>query len=70
MLLRCKFNVVNRIIHQSVVRGINRRPKANVVNDRFHLIKYLNEAIDKVRGREVKQHEAMKKSQFLLLKNK
>ncbi|MDF1518838.1 MAG: transposase, partial [Lutibacter sp.] len=150
-LLRCGFNVVNRIIHLSVERGINRRPKdvafsnlsldekafkkghqyvtvlstplsgcvidiaegrdketaktllkqvvseenrnqietvsvdmwkaylnsveevfpnAKIVHDRFHLIKYLNEAIDKVRRREVKQHEDLKNSRFVLLKNK
>ena len=44
-------------------------PKANIVHDRFHLIKYLNEAIDKVRRREVKQHEELKNSRFALLKN-
>lgn len=150
-LLRCGFNVVNRIIHLSVERGMNRReedvsfthlsldekafkkghqyvtvlssplsgcvidlaegrdkqttrtllkqvicdqnrdnvetvsvdmwkaylnsveeifPNAKVVHDRFHLIKYLNEAIDKVRRREVKQHEELKNSRFALLKNK
>jgi transposase len=30
-------------------------PKANKVHDRFHLIKYLNEAVDNVRKREVKK---------------
>ena len=150
-LLRCGFNVVNRIIHLSVERGMDRRPKdvaftnlsideksfrkghryvtvlssplagcvidiaegrdtkaaksllekaitpdnrkavktvsidmwkaylnsveqvlprAEVVHDRFHLIKYLNEAIDKVRRREVKQQEALKNSRFVLLKNR
>lgn len=150
-LLRCGFNVVNRIIHSSVKRGIERRPKdaiftnisideksfkkghnyvtvvsspltgyvidvcesrdkastkellesiilpehrgsvetismdmwkayqssatevftrAKVVHDRFHLIKYLNDAIDKVRRREVKQHDGLKNSRFVLLKNK
>ena len=149
-LLRCGFNVVNRIIHHAVERGMERRPKdatftnlsldeksfrkghsyvtvlssplagcvidiaegrdmqatktllksvikpenrdsvetvsvdmwkaylnsvetilpnANVVHDRFHLIKYLNDAIDKVRRREVKQHEELKHSRFVLLKN-
>lgn len=43
-------------------------PKANIVHDRFHLIKYLNDAIDKVRRREVKQHEELKNSRFVLLK--
>lgn len=150
-LLRCGFNIVNRIIHGSVERGLERRPKngiftnlsideksfkkghsyvtvvstpltgsvidvcegrdkastkallekivapeqrdnvktismdmwkayqssveevftkAKVVHDRFHLIKYLNDAIDKVRRREVKQHKGLKNSRFALLKNK
>ncbi|NQX84867.1 MAG: transposase [Flavobacteriaceae bacterium] len=41
-----------------------------MVHNRFHLIKYLNNAIDKVRRREVKQHEELKNSRFVLLKNK
>ncbi len=45
-------------------------PKTKVVHDRFHLVKYLNDAIDKVRRREVKQHEELKNSRFALLKNK
>ncbi len=45
-------------------------PNAKVVHDRFHLIKYLNEAIDKVRRREVKIHEELKNTRFVLLKNK
>ena len=44
-------------------------PNAKIVHDRFHLIKYLNEAIDKVRRREVKKHEGLKNSRYALLKN-
>lgn len=44
-------------------------PKASKVHDRFHLIKYLNEAVDKVRKREVKHTEELKKSRYALLKN-
>jgi transposase len=44
-------------------------PQAAIVHDKFHLIKYLNEAIDKVRRREVKEHEELKKSRYALLKN-
>ena len=44
-------------------------PNASIVHDRFHLIKYLNEAIDKVRRREVKQHQDLKNSRYALLKN-
>lgn len=44
-------------------------PNAEIVHDKFHLIKYLNEAIDKVRRREVKEHEELKDSRYALLKN-
>ncbi len=44
-------------------------PNAAIVHDRFHLVKYLNEAIDKVRRREVRQHEELKNSRYALLKN-
>lgn len=44
-------------------------PQAAIVHDKFHLIKYLNEAIDKVRRREVKEHEELKQSRYALLKN-
>lgn len=45
-------------------------PKAKKVHDRFHLIKYLNEAVDKVRKREVKKNEVLRNSRYALLKNK
>src|SRR5207249_10913904 len=45
-------------------------PDAKKVIDRFHLIKYLNEAIDKTRKQELKtEQELLKKSKFVLLKN-
>jgi transposase len=44
-------------------------PKAKKVHDRFHLIKYLNDAVDKVRKRELKKNEALKNSRYALLKN-
>jgi len=44
-------------------------PKATYVLDRFHLVKYLNEAIDKTRRAEVKEHPILKNSRFVLLKN-
>jgi len=149
-LLRCGFNVINKIIHSSVLRGLSRRPSnfvykhlsideksfkkghkyvtvlsspiaglvidvsedrdtqscknlitktiskdnlehvetvsmdmwkpymnavndtlpsSKVVHDRFHLVQYLNKAIDKVRQREVKKHEILKNSRYAFLKN-
>lgn len=44
-------------------------PNAEIVHDKFHLIKYLNEAIDKVRRREVKEHVELKDSRYAMLKN-
>jgi transposase len=42
---------------------------AEIVHDRFHLVKYLNTAIDKVRRREVKDNEELRNSRYALLKN-
>lgn len=44
-------------------------PKARIIHDRFHLIKYLNDAIDKVRRREVKKHSELRNVRYALLKN-
>jgi transposase len=44
-------------------------PNASIVHDRFHLVKYINEAIDKIRRREVKHHQELKNSRYALLKN-
>jgi len=44
-------------------------PHATLIHDRFHLVQYLNKAIDRVRRREVKQHEVLKQSRYELLKN-
>jgi transposase len=44
-------------------------PDTKTVHDRFHLVKYLNEAIDKVRRREVKTNEELRNSRYALLKN-
>lgn len=44
-------------------------PKAEIVHDRFHLVKYLNDAVDKVRRREVKVHDELKKTKYIFLKN-
>jgi transposase len=44
-------------------------PKSKKVHDRFHLIKYLNEAIDNVRKRELKNNEVLKNSRYSFLKN-
>lgn len=44
-------------------------PKANIVFDRFHLTKKLNEAIDKIRRVEQKHSIGLKNSRYLWLRN-
>jgi len=44
-------------------------PNADIVHDRFHLVQYLNKAIDSVRRREVKSNHELKNSRYALLKN-
>lgn len=43
-------------------------PKAKICHDKFHLVKYLNEAVDKVRRREIKKQDELKNSRYVWLK--
>ena len=45
-------------------------PNARICHDKFHLVKYLNKAVDDVRRREVKQHQELKRSRYLFLKDR
>lgn len=45
-------------------------PKAKHCHDNFHLVGYLNKAVDKVRRREVKHHQALKHTKYVFLKDK
>jgi transposase len=44
-------------------------PQAQIVHDKFHLVKKLSEAIDKTRRREVKNEPLLKKNRYTVLKN-
>ncbi len=44
-------------------------PNGTLIHDRFHLIQYLNKAINRVRRREVKLHPELKGTHYVLLKN-
>lgn len=44
-------------------------PQAAIVHDRFHLVKYLNDAVDRVRRWEVRLHEALRHTRYIFLKN-
>jgi len=43
-------------------------PNAALVHDKFHVIKYLTDAIDKTRREEVKQEAILKKTRYIFLK--
>ncbi len=45
-------------------------PKAKITFDRFHVVKLLNEAMDKVRAVQRKEHAALKGHKYTFLKNR
>jgi transposase len=44
-------------------------PAAKICHDKFHLVKYLNQAVDIVRRKETKTQEALKHSRYIWLKD-
>lgn len=55
----------------SFIAGIKESfPSAEITFDRFHVVKLLNEAMDKVRKAERKEHEALKGHKYTFLKNR
>lgn len=55
----------------SFISGISEYfPEAEIHFDRFHVVKLLNEAMDKVRQLERKEHSALKGHKYTFLKNK
>ena len=55
---------------QAFKKGIEENlPNADIVFDKFHLIKIVNEAVDKVRKAEVVNNPLLKKTKYLFLKN-
>ncbi len=44
-------------------------PNAKLCHDKFHLVKYLNEAVDSVRRKETKTQEALRNSRYIWLKD-
>ena len=43
--------------------------QADIVFDRFHIVKKLNEAVDKIRRKEQKEHVELRKTRYLWLRN-
>lgn len=44
-------------------------PKANIAHDKFHIVQYLNKAVDTCRKTEVATDQLLKNSKYALLKN-
>lgn len=42
---------------------------AEIVYDKFHVVKQMNDVIDKVRRKETKENELLKNTRYLWLKN-
>jgi transposase len=56
---------------QPYIKGVNTYfPDALLCHDNFHIVGYLSKAVDKCRRREVKKHEALKRTKYLFLKDK
>ena len=54
----------------SFIAGVKENfPKAEIHFDRFHVVKLLNEALDKVRQAERKEHSELKGHKYTFLKN-
>jgi len=52
------------------IKGINENlPNANIVFDKFHIVKIINHAVDQVRKQEVKTNPILKESKYVFLKN-
>ena len=52
------------------IKGVGENlPNAAITFDKFHAVKIINAAVDKVRREEVKSHPELKKSRYVWLKN-
>jgi len=52
------------------IKGVNENlENAEIVFDKFHIIKIINDAVDQVRREEVKTNPLLKKSRYMFLKN-
>jgi transposase len=53
------------------IKGVRENLKsAKITFDKFHIIKLINEAVDKVRREEVMNESSLKKSRYIFLKNR
>lgn len=67
---RTKVRCVTMDMSNSYIAGVNEFiSQADIVFDRFHIVKKLNQAVDQIRRLEQKQFHELTKSRYLWLKN-
>jgi len=67
---RTKVRAVTMDMSRSYISGVDEYlPQADIVFDRFHIHKKLNEAIDEIRRTEQREYKELKNSRYLWLKN-
>lgn len=62
-------NFISMDMFPAYISGANEYFDAEIVYDRFHVVKQMNDVIDKVRRRESKENELLKNTRYLWLKN-
>lgn len=67
---RHKVKAVTMDMSTSYIAAVNEYMyQADIVFDRFHIVKKMNEAVDEIRRKEQKEYSELKKSKYLWLKN-
>lgn len=67
---RKKVEAVTMDMSKSYISGVSEyMDQADIVFDRFHIVKKLNEAVDEIRRTEQREYVELKKSRYLWLKN-
>lgn len=62
--------MVSTDMSPAFIAGIRKNfPEAEITFDRFHIMKIINGAVDKIRREEVQEHDILKKARWAVLKN-
>lgn len=68
--LRTNIKDVSCDMSPAFIKGVKEQlPEAQITFDKFHILKIINEAVDKVRRTETKDNPVLKGSRYVLLKN-
>jgi transposase len=66
----CNIKDVSCDMSPAFIKGVREQlPEAEITFDKFHVLKTINEAVDKVRREEVKSNPILKGARYCLLKN-